>query len=261
VRTYGSERKVKAVRKTLLLIVAVLFAISAWAQSVGSGRYDQQIQQEVTKLLDSKDKWKGVTASTDDSIVTLQGTARLLTDKLDAAKKADKLEHVQGVRNYVEVEGSVPDQQLQQQLADKLRYDRIGYGIAFNALGLSVQNGVVTVSGEVRDYPARDSAIAIAETTPGVKEVVDNINVLPTSIMDDDIRIRVARAIYGHGTLSKYALDPQKPIRIVVDNGHVTLYGVVDSQMDKQIAEMQAKSVPNVFSVDDKLMVAGTGGK
>ena len=87
--------------------------------------------------------------------------------------------------------------------------------------------------------------------------VVDNINVLPTSPMDDDIRLSVARAIYGNSTLSKYAIDPQKPIRIVVDNGHVTLYGVVDNQMDKQIAEMQAKSVPNVFSVDNKLMVAG----
>jgi osmotically-inducible protein OsmY len=139
-----------------------------------------------------------------------------------------------------------------------LRYDRVGYGIAFNNLGLNIQNGVVTIAGDVRDYPARDSAIAIAATTPGVKEVIDNINVLPLSPMDDDIRLRVARAIYGHPSLSKYALDPQKPIRIVVENGHVTLYGVVDSQMDKQIAEMQAKSVPNVFSVDDKLMVASS---
>jgi hyperosmotically inducible protein len=98
--------------------------------------------------------------------------------------------------------------------------------------------------------------MAVVETTPGVKEAVDNINVLPTSIMDDDIRLRTARAIYGNGTLSKYALDPQKPIRIVVENGHVTLYGVVDSRMDKQIAEMQARSVPNVFSVDDKLVVS-----
>jgi len=223
---------------------------------VGSGRYDQQIQQEVTRLLDSKDKWKGMTASTDDGIVTLQGTANLLLDKLDAAKKIKKLEHVQGARNQVEVASNVPDQQLQQKLADKLRYDRVGYGIAFNQLALKVQNGVATVSGDVRDDPARDSAMAIVETTPGVKEAIDNIKVLPTSIMDDDIRIRTARAIYGNSILSKYALDPQKPIRIVVDNGHVTLYGVVDRQMDKQIAEMQARSVPNVFSVDDKLTVA-----
>jgi osmotically-inducible protein OsmY len=223
---------------------------------VGSGRYDQQIQQEVTRLLDSKDKWKGMTASTDDGIVTLQGTANLLLDKLDAAKKIKKLEHVQGARNQVEVASDVPDQQLQQKLVDKLRYDRVGYGIAFNQLALNVQNGVATVSGDVRDDSARDSAMAIVETTPGVKEAIDNIKVLPTSILDDDIRIRTARAIYGNSILSKYALDPQKPIRIVVDNGHVTLYGVVDRQMDKQIAEMQARSVPNVFSADDRLTVA-----
>jgi hyperosmotically inducible periplasmic protein len=250
------------VRNLSLLIVTALFAISMWAQSsvVGTGRYDQQIQQDVMKVLQSKDKWKGITAATDDSIVTLNGSAKVLIDKLDAGKKVDKIEHVQGVRNHVQIESNVPDEQLRQHLSDKLRYDRVGYGIAFNAISLNVQNGVVTLGGDVRDYPARDSALAIAETTAGVKEVVDNINVLPTSPLDDDIRIRVARAVYGNSSLSKYALDPQKPIRIVVENGHVTLFGVVDSQMDKQIAVQQAKSVPNVFSVDDKLMVAG-GGK
>jgi len=246
-------------RRVLWFTAAFLFGITAWAQNsqVGTGRYDQQIQQEVTKVLQSKDKWSGITASTDDGIVTLQGTAKLLVDKIDAARKVDKQEHVQGVRNHVDVEGNVPDQQLQQRLADKLRYDRVGYGIAFNALGLNVQNGVVTVQGDVRDYPARDSALSIIETTSGVKDVVDNINVLPTSPMDDDIRLRVARAIYGNTALSRYANDPAKPIRIIVENGHVTLYGVVDSQMDKQIAETQARSVPNVFSVENKLVVAG----
>jgi osmotically-inducible protein OsmY len=249
--------------KTICLTTAILFAVCAWAQnsSVGTGRYDQQIQQDVTKVLNSKDKWHGVTASTDDAIVTLQGTTKLLIDKLDLQKKVNGIDHVSGVRNHVEVETTVPDDQLQKQLADKLRYDRVGFGIAFNNLGLNVQNGVVTVTGDVHDYPSRDSAIAIAETTPGVKEVVDNVNVLPTSPMDDDIRLRVARAIYGNSTLSRYAMDPQRPIRIVVENGHVTLYGVVDSQMDKQIAETQAKSVPNVFSVDDKLVVANNQQK
>jgi hyperosmotically inducible protein len=246
-------------KSTIWIATVVLLSVSAWAQNsnVGTGRYDQQIQQDVTKVLQSKDKWKGVTASTDDSIATLQGTVKLLVDKLDAAKKVDKVEHVAGVRNHIEVEGNVPDQQLQQQLADKLRYDRLGYGIVFNALGLNVQNGVVTVTGDVRDYPARDSALSLIATTPGVKDLIDNINVLPVSPMDDDIRLRVARAIYGQPSMTKYANDPQAPIRIVVNNGRVTLYGVVDSPMDKQIAETQAKSVPNVFSVDSKLVVAG----
>src|SRR5215472_15679725 len=164
---------VKPMRQPLLLIVVVGLAISGLAQSqTGTGRYDQQIQQEATRALQSKDKWKEMTASTDDAIVTLQGRAKVLIDKLDAQKKVSNLDHVQGVRNHVQVEGRVPDQQLQQQLADKLRYDRVGYGIVFNALAVGVQGGVATISGQVHDYPSRDSALAIAETTPGVKEVI-----------------------------------------------------------------------------------------
>ena len=67
--------------------------------------------------------------------------------------------------------------------------------------------------------------------------------------------LRLTRAPYGSPTLQRYAMDPQKPIRIVVDNGKVTLLGVVDSDMDKQIAGVQANSVPGVFSVDNQLLV------
>lgn len=238
--------------------LGLFLSIPVWAaaQQAGTGRYDQQIQQEVTKVLQSKDQWKGITASTDDAIVTLNGSVKVLMDKLDAGKKVDKQDKVQGVRNHVEVASTVPDQKLQQELADKLRYDRIGMGSTFNALGLKVDNGVVTVTGEVRDYASRDSALALVETTQGVKDLVDNINVLPVSPFDDQIRIAVARAIYGNSSLSRYAIDPQRPIRIVVDNGHVTLYGVVDTEGDKTLAGMQARSVPNVFSVDNKLVVA-----
>jgi hyperosmotically inducible protein len=238
--------------------LAIAGSFPAWAQqaAVGNGRYDQQIEQQVMKVLASKERWKNISASTDDGIVTLQGSAQLYIDKTDATNKVRRVAHVDGVRNHVEVSSTVPDAQLQKQLADKLRYDRIGFGIMFNALALKVQDGVVTVSGDVHDYPSRNSALGILETTPGVKDVVDNINVLPTSTFDDQLRIRVARAVYGSPALNRYILDPQKPIRIIVDNGHVTLYGVVDSKMDKQIAATQAQSVPGVFSVDDKLVVA-----
>ena len=249
-------------KKLFLLILAATFAVSTsagaqtTATSNGVGRYDQKIEEQATGALNSKDKWKDITASTEDGIVTLRGTTKLLIDKLDAAKKVRKLASVEGVRNQVVVESNASDQQLQHKLANKLRYDRVGYGNAFNFLALDVKDGVVTVDGAVHDYPARDSAMGIVETTPGVKEAVNNIKVLPTSMLDDDIRLRVARAIYGNGVLAKYATDPQKPIRIIVENGHVTLYGVVDSKVDKQIAGMQANSVPDVFSVDDRLTVS-----
>jgi len=242
----------------LALLLVTTMTAPAWSQG---GRYDQQIQEQATKMLQSRDKLTGVSATTEDAIVTLAGNVKLYIDKLEAEKRVRRIEHVDGVRNHIAVEGNVADAELREKLADKLRYDRVGYGITFNNLTLGVQNGVVTVGGDVRTYPDRDSALAIVETQPGVKDVVDDINVLPTSGFDDDLRIRIARAIYGQPTMQKYAMDPQKPIRIIVDNGHVTLYGVVDSQLDRQIAVIQAKSVPNVFSVDDKLVVAGNESK
>jgi hypothetical protein len=75
--------------------------------------------------------------------------------------------------------------------------------------------------------------------------------------MDDQTRLAVARAIYGYPTLNKYAIDPAKPIRISVQNGHVELYGVVDSKSDKDMAYIRANGVPGVFSVKNYLQVAG----
>jgi hyperosmotically inducible periplasmic protein len=259
------DKKMKTINRLYLgVLFAALLAVPVWAQQpdaqqamTSTGRYDQQVQQQVTKLLNSRDKWQGISATTEDGIVTLQGEVKLYIDKVDVAHKADRIEHLEGVRNQVRIEGNVPDAELQSKLADKLRYDRIGFGIMFNSLGLKVQDGVVTVSGDVHDYPSRDSAIAIIETTHGVKDVIDEINVLPTSGFDDELRIRIGRAIYGDPTLLKYAIDPQKPIRIIVENGHVTLEGVVNSQLDKQLAGVRANSVSNVFSVTNNLMVLG----
>jgi hypothetical protein len=86
---------------------------------------------------------------------------------------------------------------------------------------------------------------------------VDDIQVAPVSPMDDRLRIQLARTIYGTPQLQKYALDPAKPIRITVINGHVTLTGVVDNKMDKDVANIRANSVPGVFSVNNQLQIAG----
>jgi osmotically-inducible protein OsmY len=167
------------------------------------------------------------------------------------------------VRNDIQVNGpSVPDDQLKAKLAEKLAYDRVGYGTTpFNAIGIGVQNGVVTLGGHAYSYPDKDSALALVSTYPGVKDVVDDIEVDPTSIMDDQTRLAVARAVYGYPSLNKYAMDPAKPIRISVQNGNVALYGVVDSQADRDTAALRANGVPNVFSVKNYLQVAGQPGE
>ena len=237
-----------------MLLLALALPVSA--QQKSEGRYDQQVQMKATEELGKRDKFKAVTVTAEDGIVTLAGKVELYIDKTNAEKKVRKIQNVDGVRNRIEVASSVHDEILRDQLSDKLRYDRIGYGIVFNNLTLSVENGVVTVGGKVRDYPDRDSALAIVETTPGVKDVIDEIDVAPTSINDDRLRVALARSIYGSSALQKYNLDPQAPIRIVVENGHVELHGVVSSKLDKQFAYSRANSVPGVFSVKDNIMVA-----
>ena len=92
--------------------------------------------------------------------------------------------------------------------------------------------------------------------------MINDIQVDPVSPNDDRIRLQAFRTIYGFPSLNKYAVDPGKPIRISVQNGHLTLYGAVDSQADKDVAGIRANSVPGVFSVVNNLQVAGErGGK
>ncbi len=105
-----------------------------------------------------------------------------------------------------------------------------------------------------------DAANAIKHIE-GIEKVENNIKVLPLSPMDDQIRRAEFRAIYGFGGLDRYAIMAVPSIHIIVDNGHVTLEGIVATQFDKQVAETQAKGVPNVFSVDNHLRVEGNNGK
>jgi len=260
--------------RLLTAMIALLFALALSlpgfaedkATKASLGQYDAKIQAEVNKKLQDHNNLRDVQATVQDGIVNLTGSVKLFRDKLQADRIAHHVEHAQGVRNEIEVRQgggaqSVSDQQLREKLAERLRYDRVDQGITFNNFALDVNHGVVTVSGEARSPVDKDSALSIIENTPGVVDVIDNIKVLPVSPMDDELRLRVARAIYGHPALQKYAIDPQSPIRIVVENGRVTLYGVVDSQADKQIAEMQANQVPGVFNVTDRLVVAGQTGQ
>ena len=202
-------------------------------------------------------QYRDVKVTVDNGIATLTGTVDLYEYKADAEKRVRKAKGVSAVRNLIEVAGpSIPDSELQAKLGEKLTYDRVGYGNTFNAISLSVQNGVVTLGGHARTDVDKDSALALVGTYPGVKDVIGEIEVDPTSIMDDQIRLAVAHAVYGYGALSKYAVDAAQTIRISVQNGHVELFGVVDSQGDKNLVFIRANGVHGVFSVKNYLQVA-----
>jgi hyperosmotically inducible periplasmic protein len=243
-----------ALALALLAVPRVSFAASgnSLAQS------DDKIASDAQGKLDKK-QFKGVKVSVDNNgIATLSGTVDLYEYKADADKRIHKVKGIKAVRNDIEVAGpSVSDQELQSKLQEKLQYDRVGYGNEFNAIGVKVQNGGVTLAGHARTDVDKDSALAIVSTYPGVKDVNDEIEVDPVSIMDDQIRMAVARAVYGYATLNKYAIDPGRPIRISVRNGNVELYGTVDSTADRDTANIRANGVPGVFSVKNYIQVAG----
>jgi hyperosmotically inducible protein len=252
-------------QKMLVKMVGALMAVgllstAMMAETSAASRYDDQIQTTVTQKLQAKRQLSNVKSSVADGIVTLTGTVDLYQGKLDAAKVARKIGHAQGVRNLVSVAGpNVPDAQLEQKLAKKLRYVRLGYDITFDYFALGVKDGVVTVEGQDRTGLGRDEALYDIATMPGVKDVIDNISIEPVSQFDDGLRLRALRVIYGDTVLSRYAIDPARPIRIIVDNGHLTLYGSVDSKMDKEVAGIRANQLFGAFSVDNKLQVEGKG--
>jgi hyperosmotically inducible protein len=244
-------------KKQFFAVTMALLVLLSMTAMAATGRNDQQIQQAVSQKIHSAKQLQNVSSSVEDGVVTLTGTVNLYQDKLDAARKIKKMANVSGVRNDIAVAGeTVADSQLQQKLEKKLAYDRVGYfDNTFNYLALGVKDGVVTVNGDAMNDVALDSALAIVARTPGVKELVNDATVLPVSMYDDSIRVRTARAIYRDSVLGRYASDPVHPIRIVVDNGHVTLYGNVENSMDKTLAGMRANSVPGAFTVANKLVV------
>jgi hyperosmotically inducible periplasmic protein len=240
------------------LITGAIGSAQASAAVTATAIVQQNGNSDVQGKL-NKSQFKDVKVSVDNNgIATLTGTVNLYEYKRDAANRVRKAKNVTAVRNDIQVAGpSTSDEDLKKKLGEKLTYDRVGYGNAFNAISMNVENGVVTLGGHARTDVDKDSAVALVSTYPGVKDVVDDIEVDPTSIMDDQTRLAIARAVYGYPSLNKYSIDPAKPIRISVQNGHVELYGVVDSKADKDAAYLRANSVPGVFSVKNYLQVAG----
>jgi hyperosmotically inducible protein len=126
----------------------------------------------------------------------------------------------------------------------------------FDNLAYSVNGGHVTLLGQVTNPTLKSDAQNAVKRIEGVESVDDQIEVLPPSPGDDQIRWAEFRAIYGQPSMQRYAEGAVPSIHIIVKNGHVTLEGVVSSEADKNVANVTANGVPNVFSVTNNLSVA-----
>jgi hyperosmotically inducible periplasmic protein len=237
-------------------------SFAAVASQQVSEQSDSQILANLSREFNT-DRFRHIKASVSNGVITLAGTVDLFAYKEAAGDKAMHVKKGIAIRNVIRVGGvPVSDEELQTKLVRKLEYDRVGYGTTtFNAISVEVHNGVVWLGGHAYGPADKSSALSVASYTPGVQDVIDEIVVDPVSPMDDRIRLNVARLIYGYPALMKYSIDPGRPIRISVQNGHVTLYGVVDSKADSDIANIRANGAEGVFSVTNKLQVEGASSE
>lgn len=155
----------------------------------------------------------------------------------------------------------IPGDSSENRIAREVRHQLVTlpfYGI-FDDLAFRLEGGKVTLLGQVTRPTLKSDAENVTKRVEGVTQVDNQIEVLPLSPMDDRIRIAEYRAIYGDPTLStRYGFRALPSIHIIVKNGNVTLEGVVANQGDKNLINIRANGVPDVFAVKNNLQVEGS---
>ncbi|MBI3209687.1 MAG: BON domain-containing protein [Candidatus Solibacter usitatus] len=142
-------------------------------------------------------------------------------------------------------------------LEEKVRHELVmlPYFNVFDTLSFQVTGDEVTLLGRVTRPVLKSDAENVVKRIPGVARVNSKIEVLPLSPFDDRLRLALYRSIYSQPALNRYALGAIPGIHIIVNNGNVTLEGMVGNEMDKNIAYLRANGVHGVFSVINNLMV------
>jgi hyperosmotically inducible protein len=239
-------------RISTLVLALVVGAGLAWAAPPTT---DSQTTQNIQSRLDhTKLNQHGneVRVSYAGGVATLTGTVDSLGNKLDAEKAAQKVHGVTQVVDNLRVQGASNDQVLDQARHDVVMY--YAYGI-FDNVNLAADHGTLTVSGQVTMPFKKNDLGRILQSVKGVAVLNNDLEVLPVSNFDDRLRQQVARSIYGDPYFMAYRNQPIPSIHIIVDNGHVTLEGVVGSAMDRTKANMDALGAGISFSVVNNLQI------
>jgi osmotically-inducible protein OsmY len=181
------------------------------------------------------------------ALILAMGLSLLATSSLAAAPTSNENQSQNGTQNS------------EAWLANQVRHQLVmlPWLSVFDNLEYSVQGNKVVLAGQVVRPVLKDEAASAVKHIEGVEEVDNQIEVLPVSNFDDQIRRAELREIYSFPSLQRYGLGTIPGIHIIVNNGHVTLEGAVDNQTDKNVAGIRANSVPNVFSVTNNLRVQG----
>jgi len=195
-----------------------------------------------------------VRVSLENGVATLTGTVDNLGAKLDAERAARKAHGVTQVVDQITVraEDATP-----RQMAEQARKEIVTYPFytIFDNVELKADGNKLIVSGQVRQPFKKDDIGRLLAHVKGVAELENDLEVLPTSNYDDQLRHALARAIYGDPYFIHYGNQALPPIHIIVKNGNVTLVGVVNNEVDRAKAENDARFAATFFSLTNDLRV------
>ena len=240
-------------RLAVVLVIALAAGVAPLVAQEGAKQAsDRDIELRVRREIADRDI-PGVKVSSNDGVVTLSGSVPSLRKLNEAIEAARKVEGVREVVNQLEVPAGENDQQLAQAVANRLL--RYGQYTVFDYVNIHAADGVVKLMGAVTmPYKATEMARLATEVT-GVTEVSNQIEVLPVSQADDQIRYVLVNRLYGDPMFSNYNVNANPPIHIIVKNGRVTLVGYVLSDVEKTKAGFIARSVFGVMDVDNRIQV------
>ncbi len=160
--------------------------------------------------------------------------------------------------SVVGIQASVANGAMQKTLEEQIHTKILAmpyYGI-FDSIGFEIDEGTVILTGKVYNGINRKTAASIVARLEGVDKVINNIELLPPSSFDDRIRRRTVRSMVNTAGIYRYLVGPTPSMRIIVDNGHITLEGFVGNEGDVRLANIVANQIPGVFSVTNNLKVS-----
>lgn len=241
----------------LLVLVLGITGVTRYAHADDKPLSDKMVKQIVEHRLEKHKLLtnNNIQVTVKDSVITLDGTVPTLNAKQKAEDDAREAEEsYQIVNNLTIPSNGMTAQQLAENVVGEIQ--RTLFYSVFDWITVQVKNDTVTLRGWVYQPWHKGEFQDQVERVRGVNGVINDIKVLPASPLDDQIRSRAARVIYNDPSFQRYAYQLNPPIHIIVNDGKVTLYGVVDSQFDRNWVAQLVRSRTDAFSVDNQLEVS-----
>ena len=239
---------------SVFAVLSAPLAAPVSAAQTAAAPSEAHVQSDIArKIAGLKLRSSHVTVGVHDHTVRLEGTVPTLWAKRQVIDLARKTAGVQEVDSVLEIARAESDTTLAAAVSRELQRDpRL---TVYDFVDGAVRDGILTLTGAVTDPDKSSEVTERLEKIMGIQEIKGSIKALPVSPFDDRIRVAIATQIYSDTLFVNYSRSTP-PVRVIVDNGHVTLVGIVASEIERRKAEAIARMVPGVFSVDDHIRLA-----